>query len=237
MATPHIESSKTDIAKTVIMPGDPLRAKYIAEHYLKDYKLVNSVRNILAYTGTYKDKKITVFASGMGNPSMGIYSYELYKFYDVENIIRIGTTGSYVSDINIMDLILVTDTYSESSYAKEQNNDDNKIISASKDLVAIIENTASELNMNIKKGRVHCGDALYKTVDNYEEISKKYNCIAGEMETYALFSNAKVLNRHASCILTVSNSLVTKEETSSIEREQGLDKMIILALESGIKLS
>ena len=119
--TPHIEAKKEDIAKTVIMPGDPLRAKFIAETYLKDYKLVNNVRGMLAYTGNYKDTKVTVMASGMGMPSIGIYSYELYKFYDVKNIIRVGTCGAYTKDLDLFDVILVNACYSESSYAKTQN--------------------------------------------------------------------------------------------------------------------
>ena len=124
MATPHIESNKEDIAKVVLMPGDPLRAKYIAETFLKDYKLVNTVRNMFAYTGTYKGHRVTVFASGMGNGSMGIYSYELFKFYDVDTIIRIGSAGAYTDKLNLYDIVLVDGSYSESSYAKVQGNED-----------------------------------------------------------------------------------------------------------------
>lgn len=236
MATPHIESKKEDIAKTVLMPGDPLRAKYIAETYLENYRLVNSVRNILAYTGTYKGKEITVFASGMGNPSMGIYSYELYKYYEVENIIRIGTAGAYTNELDVMDILIVADTYSESSYAKEQNNNLNNIISASPQLNKIIVEKANSMNYSIKLGKVHCGDALYKENDNYQEIVSNYHCLAGEMETFALFHNAKTLNKKASCILTISNSLITGVETTSEQREKGLSNMIKLALESAATL-
>lgn len=236
MATPHIEAKKEDIAKTILMPGDPLRAKYIAEHYLQDVRLVNSVRNVLGYTGTYKGKEITVFASGMGNPSMGIYSYELYKYYDVENIIRIGTAGAYTDELDIMDVLVVTDTYSESSYAQEQNNFSDKIINSSLELNKVIENTALAMNYPIKLGRVHCGDALYKENDNYKELAANYHCLAGEMETFALFHNAKVLNKKATCILTISNSLITMVETTSEQREKGLDTMIKLALESAVNL-
>ena len=236
MATPHIESKKEDIAKIVLMPGDPLRAKYIADNYLENVKQVNSVRNIFAYTGTYKDKEITIFASGMGNPSMGIYSYELFKFYDVDYIIRIGTAGAYSDAINVMDLMLVEDCYSESSYAKEQSNNSDNIACASKELFETIKNTATELGNNYKTGRVHCSDAFYKEDNNYEELVKKYNCLAVEMETFALFQNAKLLNKKAACILTISDSFVTKTEISSEQREKGLDDMIKLALESCIKL-
>lgn len=236
MATPHIEAKKEEIAKTVLMPGDPLRAKYIAETYLENYRLVNSVRNILAYTGTYKGKEVTVFASGMGNPSIGIYSYELYKYYEVENIIRIGTAGAYTSELDVMDILIVEDTYSESSYAKEQNNNSSNIISASSELNKIIMEKANFMNYSIKLGRVHCGDALYKENDNYQEIASNYHCLAGEMETFALFHNAKILNKKATCILTISNSLITDVETTSEQREKGLNDMIILALESAIIL-
>lgn len=236
MATPHIESKKEDIAKTVLMPGDPLRAKYIAETYLKDYKLINSVRNILAYTGNYKGKEITVFASGMGNPSMGIYSYELYKYYDVENIIRIGTAGAYTNELDIMDILVVEDTYSQSSYAKEQNSNSNNIVSASIELNREIIEKATSMNYSIKLGRVHCGDALYKEDDNYQELASNYHCLAGEMETFALFHNARILNKKAACILTISNSLTTGIETTSEQREKGLTDMIILALESAVSI-
>ena len=118
--TPHIEAKLEEISKTVIMPGDPLRAKYIAENFLTDYIQVNSVRGMFAYTGYYKNKKITVMAHGMGNPSMGIYSYELFKYYNVENIIRIGTVGAYSENLNLTDLVLVDKTYSETSYGKNK---------------------------------------------------------------------------------------------------------------------
>lgn len=237
MSTPHIESKKEDIAKTVLMPGDPLRAKYIAFHYLENVKLVNQVRNMLAYTGTYKGKEVTVFASGMGNPSMGIYSYELYKYYDVENIIRIGTSGAYTEELEVRDLLVVSDAYSLSSYAEEQNNEQKHIMEATPDLVNQIEQVASKLSQKIKKGRVHCEDALYKEKPVFEKMANEYNCLAVEMESFALFYNAKILNKKAACILTISNSLVSNVETTSEEREKGLDEMIVLALETAITLS
>ena len=131
--TPHISSKKEDIAKTVLCPGDPLRAKYIAENFLENSRLVNSVRNILAYTGTYKGKEITVFASGMGMPSMGIYCYELYKFYDVETIIRIGSCGAYDDSLNLMDTVLVKKSYTEGNFAKALNNKDCHLIESDLD--------------------------------------------------------------------------------------------------------
>ena len=172
--TPHIEAKKGEIAKTVLMPGDPLRAKYIAETYLENYTLVNSVRGMYAYTGNYKNKKITVMASGMGMPSIGIYSYELYKFYDVENIIRLGSAGSYSKELNIYDVLLVNKCYSESSYAKTQNNDLNELQEGSKELNNIINITAKKLNRKLYFGNIHSSDVFYKENNNYEYLREKY---------------------------------------------------------------
>lgn len=234
--TPHISALKEEIAETVIMPGDPLRAKFIAETYLENYKLVNSIRNMYAYTGFYKGKKITVMASGMGMPSIGIYSYELYKFYDVKNIIRIGTAGSYSKDLNVYDVVLTNASYTDSSYAKVQNNDENNIINASSSLNLYITQVAENLNMHLSIGNIYSSDVFYKENDNYKEIFNKYGCVACEMESFALFHNAKILNKRAACILTISNSFVTNEETTSEEREKKFTDMIKLALETTLVL-
>ena len=234
--TPHINALETDIAKTVIMPGDPLRAKYIAETYLTDYKLVSSVRNMYAYTGFYKNKRVTVMGSGMGIPSMGIYSYELYKFYNVENIIRVGTAGAYTADLNLYDILLVKSSYSKSSYAKVQNNSDDKLIEASYATNLYISTTAEEKNIPITIGNIYSSDVFYKEEDNYKDIVKETGCIACEMESFALFHNAKVLNKRASCLLTISNSFVTNEETTAEERQNAFTKMIELALEASLKM-
>ena len=234
--TEHIEAKIEDIAKTVIMPGDPLRAKYIAEHYLENYKLINTLRNNYAYTGTYKDKKITVMSSGMGMPSMGIYSYELYKFYNVENIIRIGTAGAYTKELNLYDILLEEKCYSESSYAKTQNNTEDNILYSSKYLNNIILDTSKELYENISLVTIHSSDVFYKENDNFKDLYNKYHCMACEMESFALFHNANILNKKAACILTVSNNLVTRETTTGKERETTLDKMIKLSLETAINL-
>ena len=230
--TPHIEAKKEDIAKVVIMPGDPLRAKFIAETYLSDYKLVNSVRNVYAYTGFYKDKRVTVMASGMGMPSIGIYSYELYKFYDVDKIIRVGSAGSYTRDLNLYDLILVNGCYSESSYAKTQNGCEDNIMYASDTMNLVIKQTAENLNIPITIANVHSSDDFYKDNNNFKELYEKYGCLAVEMESFALFHNANILNKRAACILTVSDSLVTNEVTTSEERQNSFTTMIELALES-----
>lgn len=235
MATAHIEAKKEDIAKTVLMPGDPLRAKMIAETYLEDYRLVNSVRNILAYTGTYKGKEVTVFASGMGNPSMGIYSYELFKFYDVEEIIRVGTCGSYQENLNLYDTIIVEGSYSTSNYAKEFGDYKEPIIGSSNYLNQKLEKAAQELGINVRKGIIHCTDVFYKENNNFQELVEKYNLLGAEMETFALFTNAQFLGKKATCILTVSDNLVTKAETSSMERQNSFHTMIKVALESILK--
>ena len=236
MATPHIEAEKNDIAKVVLMPGDPLRAKYIAENFLEDYRLINSVRNMYGYTGKYKGKEVTVFASGMGNPSMGIYSYELFKFYDVDTIIRIGSAGAYTDKLNIFDLILVEGSYSDSTYAKSQGNEQRNILFSNEYVNNKLMEKANSLNMSLHKGIVHCSDIFYKENDNFRELYDKYNCIAVEMETFALFHNANVLNKKAAAIVTISDSLVTHEETSSEERQNSFTNMMKLALEAAIEL-
>ncbi len=236
MATPHIESKKEDIAKVVLMPGDPLRAKFIAETFLENYRLVNTVRNMYAYTGTYKGKEITIFASGMGMPSMGIYSYELFKFYDVDTIIRVGSAGAYTEQLNLYDVILVEGAYSESSFAKTQGNEQNNILYSNKEINNVIDNKAKELNINIHKGLVHSSDVFYKENDNFREIFANYNCLAVEMETFALFHNANVTGKKASAIVTISDNLVTHEETTSEERQNSFVNMIKLALEAAIEL-
>lgn len=229
--TPHINALETDIAKTVIMPGDPLRAKYIAETYLTDYKLVSSVRNMYAYTGFYKNKRVTVMGSGMGIPSMGIYSYELYKFYNVENIIRVGTAGAYTADLNLYDILLVKSSYSKSSYAKVQANIDDHILYSNESLNEKIRKTAENMQIDLKECQVCSSEAFYNETEKPEEMLAN-NCLACEMESFALFENARYLNKKAACLLTISDNIVTKEATSSQEREKNLNKMIELALET-----
>ena len=232
--TPHIEASMGSIAKTVLMPGDPLRAKYIAEHYLDNPKQINGVRGMLGYTGKYKGKDITVMASGMGMPSIGIYSYELYKFYNVENIIRIGSCGSYSKDIKLYDIILASESYSESSYARVQGYEDD-IINSSEYLNKKIIDTAKKLNKNINIGRIHSTDVFYGD-DDIADLYNNKKCLCAEMESFALFFNANKLGKKAACILTVSDNLITREETTSEERQNSFNEMMELALETTIIL-
>jgi len=232
MATPHINADKGDIAKTVLMPGDPLRAKFIADTYLKDVKRFNTVRNMFGYTGTYNGKTISVMGSGMGMPSIGIYSYELYQFFGVENIIRIGSCGAYTDEIDLYDVLLASSAYSESSYAKVQSGDyDEAYTYPSKTLNDNIEAQAKALNIPITKGVIHSSDVFYREhFDDYKTIYKKHQAIAVEMESFALFHNAKVTGKKAACLLTVSDSLVTKAATSSEERQNAFTKMMEIAL-------
>lgn len=235
--TPHISAKKEEIAKTVLMPGDPLRAKYIAEHFLENAKLVNEVRNIYAYTGTYQGKEITVMASGMGMPSMGIYSYELYQFYDVDNIIRIGTAGAYQKELSVLDVILVERSYSKSSYAKICDGTEEETIVASEELNASIEKVAKEKQIQLHKGTVLCSDAFYSDNKTYE-APEKHQCLAVEMESFSLFANAKRLGKKAACILTVSDIIgnTNQKELTPEERQNSLNQMILLALEAGIRV-
>ena len=230
--TPHIEAKKDDIAKTVLMPGDPLRAKFIADTFLENVKTFNTVRNMFGYTGTYKGKPISVMGSGMGMPSIGIYSYELYNFYDIENIIRIGSCGAYDPKLKLYDVLLATSAYSESSYAKTQSGDYNKAYTyPSEGLNQQLEASAKALNIPITKGVIHSSDVFYReNFEAYKAIHDNYGAIAVEMEAFALFHNARISGKHAACLLTVSDSLVTKEATSSEARQNAFTKMMEIAL-------
>jgi len=230
--TPHIEAKLGEIAKTVLMPGDPLRAKYVAETYLTDVKLVNKVRNIYAYTGLYKGHEVTVMASGMGMPSIGIYSYELYKFYNVENIIRIGSAGAYTENIDLYDLVLANESYSESSFAKTQGYD-SEYLKATEELNNVIIESAKKLNKKMNVGVIHSTDVFYGNAD-IKDLYENKKCLCVEMESFALFYNAMKLGKKAACLLTISDNLITKEETTSEERQTAFNNMMLVALEAAI---
>lgn len=235
--TVHIESKKEDIAEVVLMPGDPLRAKYIAEKFLTDYKLVNRVRNMFAYTGYYKDKRVTVFASGMGVPSIGIYSYELYKFYDVKKIIRIGTSGSFNKDIKVKDVVLSSGAYCKSYFGQLFDGEDIDYIESSKSLNDTIINTANSLNIPLKIGKTITSDVFDLYSDSMEKFKSNFpedDYLATEMEAFGLFYMASKFKREATCLLTVVDSFYDKNSLTSEEREKSLDQMITLALEAAI---
>lgn len=240
MSTPHNEANPGDIAKIVIMPGDPLRAKYIAEEFLTQSKLVNQVRGMYAYTGTYQGKEVSVMASGMGMPSMGIYCYELYKMYDVQKIIRIGSCGGYLPELKLFDIILAESVFSESNYALTLNNDDCHMVQASKELNAVIEKTAKEKNIPLTIGNTICADCfdVYMTDVNQfmARIPQDFHPCGAEMEAFALFYTAQLLNKEAACLMSVVDSKYIQEVATPEERQTGLNKMIRLALDSSLSL-
>jgi len=232
--TPHNEcKDKSLIAKTVLMPGDPLRAKFIADTFLSDVITINTVRNMLGYTGFFNGKRVTVMASGMGMPSIGIYSYELYNFYDVDTIIRVGSAGSYTNRLNVYDTVLVSKAFSESNYAKIAFGFKNKFQTPSTQINNKLIKSAKKLNIDLKKAIINSSDVFYSTNSNHwVELKDKYNCEAVEMESFALFSNAKALNKNAACILTISDSFVDDKITTSEERQNNFINMIKIALNS-----
>lgn len=231
----HIESKLEDISSVVLMPGDPKRCEYIARKFLANSKIVNNVRGMTAYTGFYKSKKITVFPSGMGCPSMGIYSYELFKEYNVNTIIRIGTMGGY-TDLKLKDIVLVDNSITNSNYGKYLCNYPNININGDMELNNIILNTSKELGLNIYNGNIYSSDVFYEQNNDFKEKVAKYNVLGVEMESFALFTNAKLLNKKAATLLMVSDSFIYPDKLSSLEREQGLDNLITLALETSLKL-
>lgn len=236
--TPHNEANLEDIAETILMPGDPLRAKYIADNFLTDVKLVNSVRNMFSYTGLYKGKKITVFSSGMGMPSCGLYTYELFKFYNVKNIIRIGTCGAYNPNLNILDTILVDNSYTIGNFAKALDGNDEHLASSSNDLNEKLIESAKDLNIDLIKGNTFCSEVFdyYTDLDAFMKLfPKDLDIIASEMEAFALFYTAKYFNKKASCLLTVVDSHYQNKEITAEERQTSLNNMIQIALDAAIK--
>ena len=232
--TPHIEITNTeDLADTVLMPGDPLRAKYVADTYLLNVKQVNGVRGMLGFTGTYNGKRITVMASGMGQPSIGIYSYELFHFYGVKNIVRIGSAGAYNGKLDLFDTFLVTSAYSESTFAKVAYGINDEILYPSDELNDKLRACAKKLGIHLKEGRTHSSDVFYHDpiAFKWQEVASKYDLDCVEMESFALFANAKYLGKNAACLLSISDSFVTSEATTSLQRQVGFNNMIKVALE------
>ncbi len=235
----HIVTEKENIAPIVLLPGDPLRAKYIAEKFLTDAKLVNEIRNMYAFTGYYKGVRVTVMGSGMGVSSVGIYAYELYNFYDVKKIIRIGSSGSLNKEAKILDVVLSTGAYSNSSFENTLIKREESFVESSSDLNETIKKTAKSMNINLKVGPTFTSDVFDVYVDISEIIDKcpmKDELMCVEMEGFGLMHIAKFCGREASMLATIVDSkyqpgvIVTPEE-----RETSLDTMITLALESIIK--
>ena len=232
--TAHNNAKANDFAKTVLMPGDPLRAKYIAETYLENPRQVTAVRNMFGYTGTYKGKEISVMGGGMGMPSIGIYSYELFNFYGVDQIIRIGSAGAYVPELNLGDVVLEESAWSESTFAHTQNGYDKDTIYPDPELNARILEAAKRNHITVKPVKVHSSDVFYTepNVDGYKEISAKHGCACVEMESFALLHNANVLHKKATCLLTISDSMPKNEHATAAERQTSFTDMMTVALEA-----
>ena len=235
MSTPHNRAEKGQIASTVLMPGDPLRAKFIAETFLTDPVLFNDVRGMLGFTGTYQGKRVSVMGSGMGMPSIGIYSYELYSQYDVQNIIRIGSAGSYTPKAALFDVVLATGAYSESSFARTQNGCTDDTILPSEALNDRLRASAKALNIPMIEGIIHSSDVFYRHDDSknptyWERLRDEKGCVAVEMESFALFHTACVLGKNAACLITISDSFVDPKVTTAEERQTSFTNMMKIAL-------
>jgi len=229
MATPHIKAEKGDFAKTVLMPGDPLRAKYIAENFLENAVLVNEVRGMLGYTGYYHNEKVSVMSSGMGMPSMGIYSYELFKFFDVDNIIRIGTAGAVSEKLGLRDIVLAMSSCTNSNFASQYGLNGTVAPTASFELLKKAYEQAEKLNKKVYVGSVYTTDLFYDDSDRLADW-RKLGILATEMESAALYLNAARLDKNALCICTISDCPLTGESCSSDEREKTFNDMIQIAL-------
>lgn len=231
MSTAHIAAQPGDFAKTVLMPGDPLRAKYIAETYFENPVLVNNVRGVNGYTGTYKGKRVSVMASGMGMPSIGIYSYELFKFFDVDNIIRIGTAGTMHPDLKIRDIVIGMGACTDSNFAAQYNLPGTFAPIASYELLEKAVNVVKEMGIGYKVGNIVSSDVFYS--DNPDSLEKwqKMGALACEMEAAGLYMNAARTGKNALAMMTISDSLLTGEATTPEERQTSFNDMMKVALE------
>jgi purine-nucleoside phosphorylase len=232
--TPHNSAEKGQIAKTVLMPGDPLRARFIAEKYLENPVEFNRVRGMLGFTGTYRGKPLSVMGSGMGMPSVGIYSYELFTVYGVEAVVRLGSAGGYSGTLALFDIVLGIESYSESTFARTQNGFDGNRIKADEGLCAQLRESARKLGFPLVEGCLHSSDVFYHddsgAVPYRQKIMKEQHCLAVEMESFALFHNAKVTGKKAACLVTVSDLMSGGPVATSAEREQGFTRMMEIAL-------
>jgi len=228
--TPHITANLGDFAETVLMPGDPLRSQFIAENYLENAELVNNVRGIQGYTGYYKGKRVSVMASGMGIPSIGIYSHELFHFYDVNNIIRIGSAGSINPDISLRDIVIAMSAYTNSSFGVQFSFKGDLAPCCSYELLKKAEKAAANLGQPIKVGAVFSSDTFYGEEEPLKAL-KKLSVLAVEMETAALYLNAAYSGKNALAILTISDDTNTGIGLTAQERQSSFTKMMEIALE------
>ncbi len=227
--TPHIEARYGDIAETVIMPGDPLRAKFMAERFLEDYKQINGVRGMLGFTGTYKGKRVSIMGHGMGIPSIGIYSYELYNFYGVNTIIRVGSAGAYSNDLNLGDLVLVMGASTDSNYADQYCIPGIFAPIADFDLLRQAADTAERLGYSYKVGNILSSDVFYREFPQIKEWTKM-GILAVEMEASGLYMNAARAGKRALTICTISDHVVRGEACTAEERQTTFTKMMDVAL-------
>lgn len=234
----HIACTKEEIAPIVVMPGDPLRAKYIAENFLSEAKLVSDTRNMFAFTGFYKGVRVTVMGSGMGMPSMSIYAFELFYFFGVEKIIRVGTCGGLIPELNVPDIVIVDSAYNEGNFAYSYNGDPTHIAYPSKNLNRVLNETAEELNLHVYNGTAMSTEQFGFYSDNEHvlaRVPKNIEIVAEEMEAFALFHIADSFEKESSCVLTVVDSKFSETFMSQEDREKSLNESITLALESIIK--
>lgn len=231
MSTPHNAAEKGAIAKTVLMPGDPLRAKFIADTYMENVTCFNTVRNMFGFTGTYKGKEISVMGSGMGMPSMGIYSYELFSMYDVENIIRIGTAGGISDSVKLRDVVIGMGASTNSNYASQYKLPGTFAPLADFSLVRKAVEVAERENINVVVGNVLSSDTFYTDSSADNDLWKKMNILAVEMESAALYMNAARLGKKAVAIFTISDHLYTGEALSAKDRQESFHEMMKIALE------
>lgn len=236
MPTPHNSAVKGDFAKTVLMPGDPLRAKFIAENFLEDAKLVNNVRGIQGYTGTYKGVPVSVMASGMGMPSIGIYSYELYTQYGVENIMRVGSAGAMVPELKLYDVVLGMGACTNSNFVHQYELPGSFAPIASYKMLRTCEDVAREKGIDVKVGNLFSSDVFYNDISDVTDKYQKMGVLAVEMEAAALYMNAARLGKNALAICTISDSLITHQETTPEERQNNFTQMMEIALETAIRL-
>lgn len=229
--TPHIKATSADFAKTVLMPGDPLRSKFVAETFLENPVLVNNVRGIQGYTGTYKGVPVSVMASGMGMPSIGIYSYELFSFFGVENIIRIGSAGAYSDKLKVRDIVIGMGACTNSNYAHQYNLKGTFAPIADYELMQKAINIANDQGTPVVVGNVLSSDPFYDADPTARDRWKDMGVLCVEMEAAALYMNAAKLNKKALCICTISDHLYTGEELSAEERQVTFNKMMEIALE------
>ncbi len=234
--TPHINAKPEDFGKTVLMPGDPLRSKFIAENYLENIKLVNNVRGVQGYTGTYKGTKVSVMASGMGIPSIGIYSYELFNFFDVDNIIRVGSTGAIVPEVKIRDIVFAQGACTNSEYQAQFNIPGHFAPIADFTLLSEAIKAGDKLGATYHVGNALSSDVFYHPDPEFNDKWARMGVLCVEMEAAALYLNAAYAKKHALAMFTVSDSLVTGEATTAEERQTSFTQMMEIALETAVAM-